>query len=96
MGVIMRMEGSAMTQKIKTRNRCERLRVFQNQIGGERIGKSNALSVPQPPPVAQHLIAAIDRLCARALALAFFDFDATAEIELARRLAAYADRRAAA
>ncbi|MBI3422146.1 MAG: hypothetical protein HY011_04355 [Acidobacteria bacterium] len=65
---------------------------FRNQSAERRIGLTVA-KVPQPPRSTQHAFAAIDRLLACALALACFDLDYTAEIELARQLAAAAERR---
>ena len=83
-----------MNQKVKTLNCFQQFRVSKTQPAGKRVALT-ACTITQPPPPTQSLLAAIDRLCARALALAYFDLDYDAEIELARRLAANAEGRVA-
>jgi hypothetical protein len=55
----------------------------------------NSSNLTQPKLSTQYFLDSIERLCARALALTFHGLDATAEIELARRLAIFAERRVA-
>ncbi len=56
-----------MNPKTEAHNRYERLRASEKQQAGKRVVLMVG-NVAQPPLPAPHLIAAIDRLCARALA----------------------------
>lgn len=55
----------------------------------------NNYRLAQSQPPTQSLVSAVDRLIARALVLASLGLDCSPEIELARRLAAAAERRCA-